>query len=629
MITSKNALTLPFKIAIRPGGSPAVEAHGQVARFPLENGGEAWLAGQVDAVRARNGEWQAPPEPRALPIDPNNPEAAAERMEGRFVLVVSDGAGRFWIGADRHGRADIYVSRDARTIATDLSLMPDPAAGGFDQAAWAHTLVAYGYRAPKRHTPYRNVVRLGVGESISIAGGRATVNPAAFTPEPQAPLTTRTLNEYADRFIDAIRVRGSRHGNVVFLSSGWDSTSILAALVDQFGPRKVRAVIGRMRYSERAGIINQFEIDRARAVADYYRVPLEIVEFDYRRDGAEWMDSVRPLFAEHHIASITGINHYALSRHVAATTGGDETIFAGEISDGAHNLGFSQFASVFHPSQGFREYADKMAGYLFGPTFLTQLQEGVHDSDAVYAFYRARLGEAALDQPAPTPAGRAVQLLASLFLRWSRFPLHSLANVKMLTPSGAEQYASTMESAYLREAGERVTPETLYAWYLHLYDSFHWQGSTVATLSLVGDALGLRMALPFWDTRLLETLSAMPEEAGRGLDLHPTKYPLKWTLEHRLDYPFHLQVGPHSYLYDVDPSFSHSAELAYASSFAPVFKDALKAYPHRGVLDAGWFDMTYLDGVVARYLEGSEVRGGELNDLMALALTASIGWSGR
>ena len=37
--------------------------------------------------------------------------------------------------------------------------------------------------------------------------------------------------------------------------------------------------------------------------------------------------------------------------------------------------------------------------------------------------------------------------------------------------------------------------------------------------------------LPFWDNRIQSFLSAMPESWGRGLELKPTKYPLKWTLQ--------------------------------------------------------------------------------------------------
>ena len=85
-------------------------------------------------------------------------------------------------------------------------------------------------------------------------------------------------------------------------------------------------------------------------------------------------------------------------------------------------------------------------------------------------------------------------------------------------------------------------------------------------------------------------------------------------------------MGPHSYLYNVDPSFSHSAELAYGSSFAPVFREVLGSKRYHDVLDPGLVDVIYLDAIVDRYLGGIEVRGAELSDLLALATIAAIGW---
>ena len=105
----------------------------------------------------------------------------------------------------------------------------------------------------------------------------------------------------------------------------------------------------------------------------------------------------------------------------------------------------------------------------------------------------------------------------------------------MLTKTGQEFYSAEMESTYLNKAAQELTTETLYSWYLHLYNSFHWQCSTVDTIAITAQAQGLCVALPFWDSQLHEFLSAMPESWGWGLELKPTKYPLKWMLEHCVD----------------------------------------------------------------------------------------------
>ena len=610
-----------------------IQAGGPVAA--LEAGGRrAYIGGEVMGARTRTGALEA--------VSPRLEDLAGlaahygvaewrERLEGRFVVLCQRNEGAWEFGADRFGRYDVYYQTlGARTVfATDLSLLPasrDP--GDYDQAALAHTTCAYGWRPPKRHTLYRSVRRLAVGESVRVQGGRTTFTDASFKPAPTSLYTERELNEYADALLGAVESSGSRNGNVVYLSSGWDSTSLLACLVKLFGPRKVRAVIGRMQYSEQSGVINQFELDRAHAMAAHFGVHLDVVDFDYRKEIPPIFQRLQPLLRANQIAGMTVMSHGILADHVARTTGGDETVFAGEISDGAHNLGYSQFATIFHPSLEFREYADKMGSYLFGPSFLGLFRNGQHESDLIYRLFRGRAGDATFDDLAADDVGRRRQYLASFFLRAHRLPLWSLRNNRLLTDTGRRQYSAEMEDAYLARAAAEMTPETLYAWYLHLYNSFHWQGSTVATMALTAEAQGLRLALPFWDSRLQEFLSAMPESFGRGLDLNPTKYPLKWMLRNRVEYPMHLQVGPHSYLYDVDPTFSHAAEALYRSAFTPYFKDRLRPRAYRRLFSPQMFDIAYMDSLVTRYLDGGELRGVEMGDLVTLCWLATAGWYG-
>jgi len=609
----------------------------------------------TDVLRIRVGQPQASLPDAGLVILEQGPQVTVEGPRRPSVIVSPDGTRRFRVGPgqpgthagrfldvtwhadgtcelepDQFGRRELYIQADpgGTVLATSLDLLPVSATGDtFDQLALAHALAVYGSRPPKRHTYYGSVRRLGIGESVRIANGHVEIRQARFEPVSAGPFGERQLHEYADRLLDAVRRDGSPDGNVVYLSSGWDSTCLLACLVHVFGARAVRAVTGRMRYSERAGVINQFEIDRARAMADYYGIPLDIVEFDYRSTGAmETAAQWGPLFRAHQFGSAVGYNHGLLAAE-ARRVARDAPVFAGEISDGAHNLGFSQYVTVFHPDLAFREYSDKMASYLFGPTFLGLLKSGHFTQDAVYQFLKGRLGPVAFDTPA-APDAMVRQQLSSFFLRPQRFPLWSLQNVRMLTPEGRDAYQSHMESQYLAEAGERCTPDTLYGWFLHLYNSFHWQGSTVAPLAVTAEAMGLRAELPFWDSEVQRLLSAMPEDGGRGLDLNHTKHPLKWMLRHRVDYPYHLQKGPHSYLYDVDPGFSHAAEWMYASGFTSYFRTLLAPRPYRDILSPEVFDLAYLDSIVSSFLDGREARGGELSDLLSLASLFTVGFYG-
>ncbi len=553
-------------------------------------------------------------------------------VEGRFLVVQVVTSGECKVWTDQFGRVDIYwqTTSGGTVLATRLDLLPVGRDGGpLDAVGIAHALTVYGSRPAKQHTIYSEVRRLGVGQSVSLRGGLVRALSRKFTPTVTGEYRERDLHRYSEIFLEAVRARASLNGNVVSLSSGWDSTSILAALVHLFGNRKVRAVIGRMRYSERSGVVNQFEIDRARVVADYFGVNLEIIEQDYTNFTPEHFDQAKGYLRSNQLTSITALSQWRISQSVALKNAG-EVLFTGEASDGAHNLGFSQFVTIFHPeSQEFREYADKMASYLFGPTFFAQLEKGVHEKDPIWQFFQNRNNTIKFDPPRSGKHAFTAQFLASFFLRGNRIPLYSLDNATFLTSHGRQVYEQESMKTYFDEIIPHVNAENLYSWFLQLYHSFHWQSANVLSRDFAADAHGIRIAHPFMDAGMLDYLAAMPESWGRGLDFNPTKYPLKWMLRNKIDYPYHLQTGPHSYLYDVNPTFSLLGELLHASSLKTVFNDALKKGIFVDCLDSQFFDRSYINGLAKRYLRGEELRGQEQTDLGALAMHSAVGIYGK
>ncbi|MBL69333.1 MAG: hypothetical protein CMO74_12950 [Verrucomicrobiales bacterium] len=599
--------------------------------WKLDSGDVYYLFGEVFGIRDSNTNELSR---RSINISQEylqDPRKVSD-LEGRFVVVKITEDDKCSIWTDQFGRIDVYwQEHEGQTIAsTEMKCLPVAnSAPEANMVGIAHALVVYGSRPAKMDTLYKDVMRLGVGEVLNISRDNITIDEENFQPLQIEEYTESDLHKYSDIFIETIRARGSHEGNVVYLSSGWDSTSILAVLVHCFGNKKVRAVIGRMRYSERAGVINQFEIDRAQAIADYYNVPLEICELDYRNGAPEILDEVRTLFRSQQFANLTGFNHWKLAKHVARTASCDEVVFAGEISDGAHNLGFSQYVSIFHPSSiDFREYSDKMASHLFGPTFLKDILEDKHEANPVWQIYRNRNVSVRFDMPLQGKKGRIEQFLASFFLSQGRLPFYSIENSRMLSAQGQRDYSESMKGKYLKDAANSVSPDNLYSWYLHLYHSFHWQGATVATLEHTLEAHKLTCALPFIDSKILEYLAKMPESWGRGLDFKPTKYPLKWMLKNRIKYPIELQTGPHSYIYDIDPSFSHIGEIMHNSSFTKVFKNIIKEKSYINNFSEEWFCHEYIAGIENKYLSGDEMRGDELNDLASLSMLSTIGMYG-
>lgn len=553
------------------------------------------------------------------------------KLEGRYILIVIESNGVCKVCSDRFAKLDTYLQKDNSgvVLASNLSLLPEPEREGYDQAGLAHTLTYYGYRPPKRHTLYKSVARLGVGDSVVLDKGKYTVESISFSPIPVAEYTEREHTEYSDIFLNHLKLAGSSEGNIVYLSSGWDSTSILAGLIHTFGNRKVRAVIGRMRYSERSGVCNQFEIDRAKKFADYYNIKLDTVDLEFIENGPEDVAEQASLMRDHQLYSLTMLSHGNLAKKVSEISNGNEAIFAGEISDGAHNFGFSQYATIFHPVHDFREYSDKMASYLFGPTFISLLLNGEHEQDPIYSLFRSRHNGIKLDKVDKEPSKRISQMLTSFFLRNGRFPLWSLENTNSLTDFGRKKYTDEMFNAYLADSANQAKPENIYSLYLHLYNSFHWQGSTVQTLSILADKYNLKSDLPFWSSGLQEFLSSMPENWGRGLDLNSTKFPLKWMLKNRIDYPYDYQKGPHSYTYDVEHDFNHAVEVFYHSKMKDVYQAALKDKSYHQLLSPEYFDLDYYDSLVDKYINDEVLSGDKFNDLIPLAFLCHIGWYGK
>ena len=83
--------------------------------------------------------------------------------------------------------------------------------------------------------------------------------------------------------------------------------------------------------------------------------------------------------------------HYNLVKEGHKKFGASD-FFSGEISDGAHNFGFSQYLTLAdNESNGYREYCDKMINYLFGPSFFNKVKKGTHISDPIFKFLKSKL----------------------------------------------------------------------------------------------------------------------------------------------------------------------------------------------------------------------------------------------
>ena len=78
-------------------------------------------------------------------------------------------------------------------------------------------------------------------------------------------------------------------------------------------------------------------------ICNYFKVKLFIIDFDYYKSNKTKDPKLFNFLFYNQLASITSINHWYLAKYVKTKFGTDCSVFCGEISDGAHNLGFSQY----------------------------------------------------------------------------------------------------------------------------------------------------------------------------------------------------------------------------------------------------------------------------------------------
>ena len=202
--------------------------------------------------------------------------------------------------------------------------------------------------------------------------------------------------------------------------------------------------------------------------------------------------------------------------------------------------------------------------------------------------------------------------------------MYALENEVFLSAKGCIDYENYMFNNYFNYYSEKLNNKNHYSVFLNLYNSFHWQGSTVATLKICADFHKLNLCNPFHSLKIFNYLSQMPESWGRGLDLNSTKYPLKQILKEKLNYPLYLQEGYHSYIYDRLPSFSHSEELLMRSKLRGIAIKKLINSKIINNLDKKYFNVGYIRRLIKMYQQNQKLKLKEIDNLRSIVFTSLI-----
>ena len=342
----------------------------------------------------------------------------------------------------------------------------------------------------------------------------------------------------------------------VFLSSGWDSSTILGRLVKQMPRENIKTFTLKLDLGSEQPA-NIFELEKAKQICEHFDVENFVIESSFYDDLEKAMkkSSEKMLFAG------ASLSHSCLWDSIVAIglPEEDTTVFAGEFSDGAHNFGFAQNFGAIYPEKGFREYGDKIRNYFLSPSFLKRLinEDNIKDDFLVKNFSPSEL----INYRNWSENKLMHDLIKKIFIDDSRGPF---LNISMTKDKYKKDTCKILDEVIFSQ----INPRSLEEWYsliIRQYNNFHWSGSTVRGIELHNPG-HYKVNMPYGNQQFLKVLEKMPTKFGRGLEPLPAKYPLKKYCEEIIDnYPFKIQEGHHAYLYDVDQSVS-LINIAYANT---------------------------------------------------------------
>lgn len=404
---------------------------------------------------------------------------------------------------------------------------------------------------PKGDTLFQDVKRLKYNEIIKLETHKLSVEKLKDKDIKIADYSEKDLAEYNQMVVKSILSRASKTMNLVLNSGGWDSTLILALLVKHLGRNKVKSVTMKITFAD-GRCFNIYEINKVKKIAKMLGIKNEVVEMNYKEENLypAFASIKDPLFYRG-LMFLAPANWGKTIEHIRKHYGKDVVIFHGEGCDSLQNFGLSQFETLFHDNEDFRGYADKMANYLFSPSFFKKLKDNSFLQDNVYRIFRGLYPEKKFVDAKNLPLkDKIYYYLLSFILSDIRMPFRKIESKGYIKDSALKSFEKWIRENYFEEAIGDISEKNLYYYFLNLYTSFHLQSPQIHIYRTAFP----NMRFPYIDLNLFNFFSRMPENFGRGLEFKPTKYAEK-TFAKKV-FPKELvdllEAGPHSYLYEIE-----------------------------------------------------------------------------
>jgi hypothetical protein len=502
------------------------------------------------------------------------------------------------IKVDDKGLYDVFYSNIKNDIyfSNSLSLIRDKISHklSFDNFSILTALSSLSKRPPSKRTFFNEIKRLDSSCTNILDGKNFRVKENNFMPmEIKQPINDKSFLKTYQNELSSFSNIGNNRYKVLFMSSGWDSLMILKLLIDRFGKKRVKPLIARLKFSKSTKNFNQYELDKAKKICEHFKIKLNYIDVDYKKIKSYIKETEKIANEKMLTGTFAFFLHYRLIK-LGNKKFGPADFFSGEISDGSHNFGFSQYLTlVDNDSNGYREYCDKMMNYLFGPTFFQSVLKKNFLKDPIFNFLSSKL-KIKLKKIKHNKMDVFKNFMQSMFVVSNRFPLNSEIS-PFLNKNKQKEYLNTFNKDYLKSIKFKNNNQ-IYSCYLYLYNKFHWQGSTVRPAYHIANNFSSNFINIFWNANTQKTLSMMPESFGRGLELRSTKFPEKEILKKNIDVD-KLNIGPHSYLSDTsdaDPYY----EVIFNSTYRKLISDTFKKFDATKEFDRKYFDIKFLKKII-------------------------------
>ena len=563
----------------------------------------------------------------------NNPEQQLRKLLKKYNLnnCINNVEGEYWgvkidyknktlkIFSDKLKQLELYyfwnkdvflASEDPKKIIDEVGIL------GYEKNSLISSILLY---VPKGHTIFKGIYRLKYNEMVAMTQDKILIDNLIDKNTEISNYSEDNLVQYNKNFKDAVLSRASKNFNLVLISGGWDSTLILSILRKYLGKNKVKGIIMRIILSD-GRCFNTFEVEKAKKIGKSLGVKTDVIEVDYRKKDVseKFKEAKEELFLKNLFPLVTLANWSAVIGYIIQKYGKEVVVFDGEGADSLQNYGFSQYISLLHDDDNFREYADKMKNYLFGPTFFKKIKNNNFLGDTVYRiFLNFNKDKKFVNVENLNNGKKLYYYLMSFIFSDIRIPFRKVDCQRYVKNTAFKNFEGWLKREYFQKVIDNIQEKDLYYSFSCLYTLFHLQSPQIRVFQS-----GLEnMRFPFIDSSLFRFLYKMPESFGRGLNFNSVKFPEKKLARNVFsnDLLKIVESGPHSYLSEIE-DINFYDECLLKGSVYKYMRDKIDYEKVKNIFDNKSFNG--IESLIKRFKMGElkNISGTEARLLMLLTL---------